>query len=379
MIGIPKYMTWSTSYLAALAGPDETPVFMPQPRGFAGQTVRQAVRLRRGGTSVRLGLSNEFGDEPLLLEGVAVSGVPVPHQGEMQWEIPPGATALSDPVAMSVQAGDELVVDCFVYGTAGPSAFLPAVQRTGEVAPGNQVGNWAAGRRPDGAESFTSGYWITRVLTDAPSAGPVIVALGDSITRGDGSTADRDQRYPDHLQRRLSADGGLAGAVVLNAGISGNRVLQAGFGPSMVDRFARDVLGVPEATHVIIMGGLNDLGGPAVFGGTRPTAEELTAGLLSLASRAAALGIQPVLGTITPLLTSSYESFRADGNEEIRQAVNQALRGQRDWPVADFAASVADQGHPGGLAAAFDSGDGIHLNDDGARALAGAPDLAVFA
>jgi lysophospholipase L1-like esterase len=67
------------------------------------------------------------------------------------------------------------------------------------------------------------------------------------------------------LQRRLPA-----GAVVLNAGISGNRVLRPGFGPAMADRFARDVLGTPEATHMIIMGGLNDLGGPAVFGGPRP-------------------------------------------------------------------------------------------------------------
>jgi lysophospholipase L1-like esterase len=373
-------MTWSTSYLAALADPGETPVFMPRPRGVAGQTVRQAVRLRRGGTSVRLVLSNEFGHEPLVIDEVAVDGGgPVLHRDGGTWEISPGATALSDPVPMSVRAGDELVVECFVSCAAGPSAYLPAVQRTGEVAPGNQVGNWTGGRRVDGAESFTSGYWITRVLTDAPSPGLVIVALGDSITRGDGSTVDRDQRYPDHLQRRLSAAGGLAGAIVLNAGISGNRVLQAGFGPAMVDRFARDVLGVPEATHVIIMGGLNDLGGPAVFGGIRPTAEELTAGLRSLASRAADHGIQPVLGTITPLLTSSYESFRADGNEEIRQAVNQALRGQRDWPVADFAASVADRGDPGRLAAAFDCGDGIHLNDDGARALAGALDLTVFA
>jgi hypothetical protein len=47
-------------------------------------------------------------------------------------------------------------------------------------------------------------------------------------------------------------------------------------------------------------------------------------------------------------------------------------------PLADFAASVADPGDPGRLAPAFDSGDGIHLSDAGARALAGALDLALF-
>jgi lysophospholipase L1-like esterase len=186
-----------------------------------------------------------------------------------------------------------------------------------------------------------------------------------------------DQRYPDHLQRALIA-AGLSGAVVLNAGISGNRVLLPGFGPAMTDRFDRDVLGVPEATHMIVMGGLNDLGGPAVFGGRRPTAAEVTAGLRELARRAAAHGIRPVLGTTTPLLGSVYESFRAEGNEQIRLALNEALRAQRDWPVADFAASVADPADPGRLAPAYDCGDGIHLSDAGARALAQALDPALF-
>ena len=131
-----------------------------------------------------------------------------------------------------------------------------------------------AGQRPDdldGSRSFTSLYWIARVLTDAAADGPVIVAFGDSITRGDGTTIDGEQRYPDHLQARLPA-AGLGGAVVLNAGLGANRLLRPRVGPPMTERFARDVLGIAEATHVIIMGGLNDIGLPAVPGGPRPTA-----------------------------------------------------------------------------------------------------------
>ena len=41
---------WTTSYLAALAGPAQVLAFMPQPQAFRAQTVRQAVRLRRGGS-----------------------------------------------------------------------------------------------------------------------------------------------------------------------------------------------------------------------------------------------------------------------------------------------------------------------------------------
>jgi lysophospholipase L1-like esterase len=146
----------------------------------------------------------------------------------------------------------------------------------------------------------------------------------------------------------------------------------------MTDRFDRDVLGVAEATHVIILGGLNDLGLPALFGGPRPTADQLIDGLLGLAGRAAKRGIQPVLGTMTPFLASRYDFFRADGNENIRQSVNHAVMTQRDWPVADFAAALADPNAPGRIAAAYDSGDGVHPSDAGARALAAAVDPAIF-
>jgi lysophospholipase L1-like esterase len=46
--------------------------------------------------------------------------------------------------------------------------------------------------------------------------------------------------------------------------------------------------------------------------------------------------------------------------------------------MVDFAAALADADDPGRLAAAFDSGDGVHPGDAGARALAAAVDLAVF-
>jgi lysophospholipase L1-like esterase len=374
--------TWTTAYAAALADPADTLPFMPQPRSFRGQTVRQVVRLRRGGTRLRLTLSNEFGHAPLVIDEVTVSaarGGPARTAalgGSGRWEIPAGAVAVSDPVPLPTTAGDEVAVACYAAGQAGPGAYLHSAQRTGHAAPGNQAGRGQLDGL-DGARSFTSLYWITRVLTDAPASGPVIVALGDSVTRGDGTTVDCEQRYPDHLQARLLA-AGLDGAVVLNAGLGANRLLRPGLGPAMTDRFARDVLGVAEATHVIIMGGLNDLGLPALLGGPRPTAGELIDGLFGLACRAAERGIKPVLGTITPFLASRYEFFLTDGNEDIRQTVNHAVLTQRDWPVADFAAALADQDDSGRVAAAYDSGDGVHPSDAGARALAVAVDPAIF-
>jgi lysophospholipase L1-like esterase len=371
---------WTTAYLTALAWGDETLPFVPQPRDFSARTVRQAVRLRRGGTAVRLVLSNEYGRAALVIDGITVTDsegknvLPVPRGGRDRWEIPAGETATSDPVALPMAAGDELVVSCFIAGRAPSASFLHTVQRTGENAPGNQLGQ----RRLTGAGQFPSLYWIARVLVDVPAQGPVIIALGDSITRGDGTTAGRDQRYPDHLQRSLVA-AGAGDAVVLNAGIGVNRLLRTGLGPSMADRFGRDVLDVAEATHVIIMGGVNDIALPAVYGNERPAANEILGGLLTLASRAHRHGIRPILGTITPFGGSTFESFRAEGNEQIRQAVNRAITTQRDWPFVDFAAGVAAPGDLTRLDPAFDSGDGVHPGDAGARALAAAIDPALFA
>jgi lysophospholipase L1-like esterase len=373
---------WSTAYLAALGGPDDVLPFFPPPRRFAAQTVLQRIRLWRGGSAARLVLSNEFGRAPLIIDAITVSDsvgasiVPVPLRGAQRWEIPAGATATSDPIplsAVSAVRGGELVVSCFISAPTESSACLHSAQQTGEIAPGDQLGR----PRLAGAEQFTCLYWISRVLVDQPATRPVVVALGDSITRGDGTTTDADQRYPDHLQRRLLT-AGLDGAVVLNAGIGGNRLLTAGVGPSMTDRFDRDVLGVAEATHVLILAGTNDIALPAMLGEKRPAADDIIDGLRALARRAAQHDVRPVLGTITPFGGALLEAFLADGNEDIRRAVNDAIVAQTDWPVVDFAAALADPRDPSRLASAFDCGDGIHPGDAGAGALADAVDLGIF-
>jgi hypothetical protein len=192
---------WSTAYLAALGGPDDALPFFPPPRRFAEQTVRQRIRLRRGGDAARLVLSNEFGRAPLVIDEIMVSDrddddddgdgdrdgdggsatvLPALYHGAKRWEIPAGATATSDPIplsglALSRVTGGELVVSCFISaGTS--SACLHSSQQTGEIAPGNQLSQ----RRLADAEQFTALYWIVRVLVDQPTTRPVIVALGDS-------------------------------------------------------------------------------------------------------------------------------------------------------------------------------------------------------
>jgi lysophospholipase L1-like esterase len=367
---------WTTAHLTALSPEGDLAfAFVPQPRDFVGRTVRQTLRLRRGGTALRLVVSNEYGATPLVIDqlaAIATAGRPVPLllDGRDRWQVEPGASAVSDPAALVTATGQEVQVDAYLTGPVPAAGHLHSAQRTGQHAPGNQVGR----PRLTGAETFASHHWITRVQVDSPARGPVVVAFGDSITRGDATSDDLDQRYPDHLQRRLLA-AGAAEAVVLNAGIGGNRLLAPGYGPSMTERLARDVLRVAEATHVIVMGGINDLGAATFYGERPPSADAIADGLFALARRAADHGVRPLLGTLTPFGTSIHASYTAEVNEVIRRGVNERVRAQRTWPVADFAAAVADPRDAGALAAAFDSGDGVHPGDAGARALAEAVDL----
>src|SRR4029434_913114 len=148
----------------------------------------------------------------------------------------------------------------------------------------------------------------------------VIVAFGDSITDGARSTSDMNTRWPDQLARRLAARKNPPVAVV-NAGVSGNRVLGDGAGVSALARFDRDVLMQTGVTHVIIMEGINDIGiartNPA------PSADDLIAGHKQLIARAHARGLKVYGATLTPFEGAAY--WTAEG-EAKRQALNQWIR-----------------------------------------------------
>ena len=58
------------------------------------------------------------------------------------------------------------------------------------------------------AMTIASWFLLSRVEVMAPEAVGAIVAFGDSITDGTGSTVNANNRWPDLLARRLSAEPG---------------------------------------------------------------------------------------------------------------------------------------------------------------------------
>ena len=162
---------------------------------------------------------------------------------------------------------------------------------------------------------------------------------------------------------------------VANAGLSGNRVLSDGaitiFGESALTRFDRDVLGLPGVTHLIVLEGVNDLGGrPA------PRAEALIAGYRQLIARAHAHGVKAVLATILPYKGAAY--FRDDG-EAARTAVNAWIRSTPEADgVVDFDRAVRDPKEPARMRADLQSGDWLHPNDAGYRVMGDTVDLSLL-
>src|SRR3954463_10410294 len=141
-------------------------------------------------------------------------------------------------------------------------------------------------------------------MADAATA--AVVTLGDSITDGRGSTTDMNNRWPDDLSRRLQANPATMNNVaVLNQGIGGNAVLAGGLGPTAMQRFARDVLGMRGVKWLIVFEGVNDIGGAA--SGTT-VATQLINAFGQFVDMAHAQGIAAYGATITPFGGNAYYS-----------------------------------------------------------------------
>src|SRR4051812_23188323 len=335
-------MLWVPAFRAAMVDPRENFALVP-PRHLTGRTVRQIVRCGIDGDAVRLRWSNRFGRTPLRLV-VTVAG----HTASVS--VPPGLELTGDPLPLSVQAGGDVDVRVHVE-QADLATHHPSAHRTGYL---------------DGVP-HTSLYWLTGIDVARPvMPSKIVVTLGDSITDGDGTTLDANAAYPQVLASQLP------GALVLNAGISGNRLLADVIGESLVRRADRDLFALPGVTHVVLLAGLNDIGLATLFGEPPVDVSALTAALDNLVGRAAAAGITPVLGTLTPFGGTALPGFDSEHNQAVRSEINNWCRTYRRCAVVDFASVLADPGDPARLRADYDSGDHLHPNDAGARALAAA-------
>jgi lysophospholipase L1-like esterase len=353
------------------------------PITFDNQSVRQMALVTIGGRGQRLRvrLSNELGAEDVIVGaahiGLATSGGSIlPNSdrtltfgGEPSVAIPAGAPVVSDPVDFDLGTPlpnlSHLAVSLYFPNNTVVEALHPYGEQTAYITDGNTTGATNLGNVRAISQSR---FFLSRI--DVLAAPEAIVAFGDSITDGYGSTPDANGRWPDYLAQRLgnpTCSVCLPAAFVVNAGISGNRLLRYGTGPSALARFDRDVLSTPGGRYVILLEGINDIGFEDETG-VVVTAGDLIAGYRQLIGRAHSRGLYIYGGTLTPFHGSVYDPFAAPrpDREFLRQAVNGWIRTSGEFDaVIDFDAAVRDPAAPAQLFAIYESGDHIHLSDAG--------------
>ncbi|MDT0345956.1 SGNH/GDSL hydrolase family protein [Streptomyces litchfieldiae] len=366
------------------------PGMVPGGPAFTDQTIRMVVHPSVAGTRPRLRVSNLRGSADLRVGALAVAlrasggaAVPGSHRAVTFADAPSttiraGGELLSDPVPIRVERGRDLLVSIHLPDATGPSTqHRHAYETTYLTPPGSGDHTADAGA---GDYTATTGSWyylagLSVVPATAATTG-TLVAFGDSITDGTLSTPGTNRRWPDLLADRLAAEPGGQRLGVVNAGIFANRMLSERdetSGRPALERFSHDALGQPGVATVIVLEGINDITAGVNAEGLPLAPRDLIDGYRTLIGRAHDAGVRIIGGTLLP------NGNHSAGQNAIRTAVNDWIRTGGEFDaVIDFDRATRDPARPDTLRPAYDSGDGLHPNDAGMRAMADAVDLAAL-
>jgi lysophospholipase L1-like esterase len=383
---------WISSWMASPQptwGPDFAfPTNIPAT--LQDQTIRQVTRISLGGKRIRIVLSNEYGSQPLVIGAahVALAGSgsaivpgtdrPITFDGKASAIVPPGAPLVSDPVDLTVAPLTSVAISVFLPSETHVTTFHWDGRQTAYLVKSNQV----AVKRIETSTTTSARIFLSGIQVEAAAPASAVVVIGDSITDGHGATVDANSRWPDFLAARLAS----RNMAVLNAGISGARLLGDGLGVNALARFDRDVLSQPRVKSVIVLLGINDISSPGTAldpQGVRPSADALIAGYHQLIVRAHTQGLRIVGATLTPfegaLPGTPLDNYYSADKDKLRQQINTWIRTSGEFDaVIDFDALARDPKHPARLKPEFDSGDHLHPGDRGNKDMANAIDLNVL-
>jgi lysophospholipase L1-like esterase len=411
---------WVTSWAASAQGPypsgnpiaqpDLHRVFPAPEAGARDQSFRLIVGPDVWGRDARIRLSNAFGSNPVTFDGVFVglqldssaivpgTNRPVTFAGAKSVTVQPGQSVWSDAIALPFTTAlpkaclqsRKLAVSFHVAGQSGPMTWHAKGLTTSYVT---EPGAGSQGAVEDEAAfpyGTTSWYFLDALDMKVAADTQVIVALGDSLTDGTGSTLNGDDRWPDVLSRRLHAKFGDKFAVV-NAGIGGNLIAgpadysaQKPYpgGPAALQRLQRDIVSLSGVSAVIWLEGINDFSknGNSSVESIKSALQE---GVAELRRRIP--GVRVIGGTLTSALGNPGPAHGFAEQDLKRQALNTFIRSEGVFDgVIDFdRAIVSDE--TGEMRPEFvpdnttgGPGDKLHPNRIGYLAMGRAVDLSLF-
>ncbi|MGW6010262.1 SGNH/GDSL hydrolase family protein [Streptomyces sp. NPDC055210] len=359
------------------------------PTPLRDQSVRMITHLGQGGGALRVRIQNTFGTAPLTVDAATVghSGgqdasvegdvLAVTFDGRREVVVPAGGEVWSDAAALRTDAQDDVAVSLSVSGTVTPGRHTGAFRSNYLTAPGS--GDHTAEASGSAyTQTVGSTYLVSAVDVHNPKLRGTIVAYGSSVVDGTGSTdcgpgctpEGTDHRWTDDLARRITAElPRTRQLAIANAGIGGTTSSAdcprnpAGIrGLDAAARLDRDVLALHGVTGVLYYYGTNDLANGC-------DADLILRSYDEVFQRLRAAGIKVYVTPIT-----SRPGY-TDRNNLDRHAVGTHVKkgnlcdGTCDG-VMDFDQVLKDPLKPNSINPAYDTGDGIHANIAGQRALA---------
>ncbi|MFH8485487.1 SGNH/GDSL hydrolase family protein [Streptomyces longisporoflavus] len=368
--------TWVGSWAASPAAAEPN----THRNGFAGKSIRNVVHTSVGGNSARITLSNLYGQQPLSITHASIAVAVGPNNpaaapgtlrrlnfnGNTSVVIPAGQQVMSDAVRLRVPQASDLLVTTYSPTPSGPVTFHPHARQVSYVAEGDRTED------PNAAaynQQSTSWRYLTAVDVLSNEADGTVVVFGDSLTDGISSTMGANARWTDTLATRLREESGGPRYGVVNAGISGNRVLSDGNGspadnPSGLSRFDRDVLDRSGVKAVVVALGVNDI----LRNPHQNDPDRIVEGLRELTRQAHTRGLRVVGATLMPF--GGHRGYEP-ALENVRQSVNEQIRDGKVFDeFVDFDRALRDPYDPRKLRGQYDSGDHLHPSDEGYRKMA---------
>ena len=352
-------------------------------------TLRQTVHLSIGGSTLRVHLSNAFGTNELRITSAHIASPVKPggsaidpatdhalrFSGREDVVIPPGAEYISDAISFPATALSDITISLHLDAAPAQQTGHPGSRATSFVTAGNLV---AAADLPS-AKKIDHWYFVSGIDVAGTQQAFAIVALGDSITDGHGATTNGNDRWTDVLAMRLQENKPTRKIGVLNHGIGGNHILTDGLGPNVLARFDRDVLAQTAARYVIVLEGINDLGGLARMKDvTAEQHDELVRRMIGAFEQIVDRGVKVIGATILPDTGSDYYHPDAS-NEADRQKVNQWIRAAGHFDaIVDLDQVMSNPQDRTRLLPAYDSGDHLHPSPAGYKVMGDAFALSMF-
>lgn len=353
------------------------------PKTLQNQTIRQTIKISQGGERLRIELSNAHGQTAVNLGditiGLATSSedtnelgkiTDITFNGEKSATILPGSSLISDDVPLSVSGLSELIVSIYIPNEVKIETFHWDGRQTNFIANGNQSHSQALTGKlaHTTARLFISGIYVEQ------GEATTLAVLGDSITDGATASLDKNSRWTDFLAERLEPHN----IAVINAGISGARLLSDGMGSNALSRLNRDILSKPGISSLIVLLGINDISWPGTIfapDSPLPKIEELKAGFIQLVKQAHMQGVSVIGSTLPPfegaLPDTPLDNYYSKEKNQLRIKLNEWIKNSDTFDeVINFDSILRNPNELNRMSPEYDSGDHLHPGDKGNKAMA---------